>query len=44
MEVLSFEKLDSINGGGKKLWYLLGAGLSFFLGFFSGLVNPVKCN
>ncbi len=44
MEVLSFEKLDSINGGGKKLWYLLGAGLSFFLGLFSGLVNPVKCN
>ena len=38
------EKLDSINGGGKSFWYLLGAGLSFLLGFISGFINPVKCN
>ena len=44
MELLRIEKSDSINGGGKNLWSLLGAGLSFFLGLFSGLVNPVKCN
>lgn len=44
MEVLSYEKLDSINGGGKSFWYLLGAGLSFLLGFISGFINPVKCN
>lgn len=44
MEVLSCEKLENINGGGKFVWYALSGVMLFFLGFFNGMVNPSKCN
>lgn len=44
MEVLSYEKLEEINGGGKSLWLIIGGISTFLLGFVNGLVNPKKCN
>lgn len=44
MEILSYEKLEKINGGGKSLWFIIGGIGTFFMGFINGLVNPKKCN
>ena len=44
MEVLSNEKLETINGGGKTLWFIIGGAAFFILGFVYGFVNPQKCN
>ena len=44
MEILSYGKLEEINGGGKTLWIILGGIWTFLLGFFNGIVNPKKCN
>ncbi len=44
MEILSNEKLETINGGGKTLWVIFGGIGAFLAGFFSGFANPTKCN
>ena len=44
MEILSNEKMENINGGGKSLWFVIGGIGAFFLGFLNGFVNPKRCN
>lgn len=37
-------ELENIVGGASwGFWTAVGAGISFILGFFEGLVNPVRC-
>lgn len=44
MEILTNEKLNEINGGGKAFWLILGGAAAFLAGIFSGFMNPSKCN
>lgn len=44
MEILKTESLNSITGGGFKLWYIIGGGLVLFAGIIDGFLNPNKCN
>ena len=40
MEILSNEKMNSINGGGRSIWFIIGGIGTFLLGFLNGFVNP----
>ncbi len=44
MEVLSYNALDDVTGGGKTLWYIIGGLSAFLAGVFSGFMNPRACN
>lgn len=36
MEILSYEKLDNVRGGGKGIWFVLGGIFTFLAGVFVG--------
>ena len=44
--LISDEELMNISGGAIKaaLWYIIGSGITFLAGLFSGIVNPKSCN
>ncbi len=46
MKDLTNEELQSINGGGIHVGFLmgLGAAVTFIIGVIDGLVRPLKCN
>lgn len=44
MEIIQNKELDNINGGGKLLWYALGAIGILVVGIIDGIINPQKCN
>lgn len=42
--MMTKDELENVVGGaGWGFWAAIGAGVSFILGFFEGLVNPVRC-
>lgn len=46
MKNLSNNEMKKIDGGGVNVGLLIGigAGISFLIGLFDGLVRPLKCN
>lgn len=43
MEILSYEHLSKLSGGGKNIWAILGCIGAFISGFIAGFVNPLAC-
>lgn len=42
--MLSDNELSNINGGASwGIWSILGGVVTFILGFYEGIINPVKC-
>lgn len=39
MEILSYEKLDNVRGGGKGIWFVLGGIFTFLAGVFAGFAQ-----
>lgn len=39
MEILSYEKLDNVRGGGKGIWFVLGGIFTFLAGVFAGFTQ-----
>ncbi len=46
MKKLNNNEMKKISGGGINIGLLIGigAGVSFLIGFFDGLIRPLKCN
>jgi len=41
---LNNEQLNEITGGGRLVWKIIGASISFLAGFITGWFNPTACN
>lgn len=46
MKKMNESEMKKISGGGVNigLWIGIGAGVSFLIGLFDGLIRPLKCN